>query len=85
LASLSIGRQVHFGDAAGLGQKLRQGLRSRASVQIPDEDTSWNGCPPPGRPWVIPRVPSESVSGPRPARPDPFRRLISSANTPTRG
>jgi hypothetical protein len=38
--SLAIGRQVHFDDAAGLGQKLRQGLRRRPSVQIPDEDTS---------------------------------------------
>jgi hypothetical protein len=84
VASLSIGRQVHFDDAAGLGQKLRQGLRGRGSVQIPDEDTSWNGSPPPGRPWIVPRGPSEPVSRPGAERPEPSRRLISSrehANT----
>jgi len=39
VASLSIGRQVHLDDAARLGQKLRQGLRRRALLQIPHEDT----------------------------------------------
>jgi hypothetical protein len=38
-AGLSIGRQVHLDDVAGLGQKLSQGLRGRVSVQIPHEDT----------------------------------------------
>jgi hypothetical protein len=47
-SSLTIGGQVDLDDAAGLGQKLRQGLRRGAEIQVPNEDASWNGWSPPG-------------------------------------
>ena len=49
-AGLAIRRQVDLDDAAGFGQKLREGIGSGSEVQISDEDAGWNGWSPP---WSI--------------------------------
>jgi hypothetical protein len=46
-AGLAIGWQVDLHDAAGLGQKLREGIGRGSEVQIADEDAGWNGWSPP--------------------------------------
>lgn len=49
-AGLAIGGQIDLDDAAGLGQKLREGIGRGSEIQISDEDAGWNGWSPP---WSI--------------------------------
>ena len=85
-AGLTIGGQVDLDDAAGLGQKLCQGVPCGPEVQVPDEDASWNGVSPFGSIGLVGARLSGSGSigqeASRRAARSASAAVISSANMP---